>query len=840
MLEQNTKLNGMPADAKNTEMHGAYAFGDYRINLGTYELFTGDRAVAVEPQVFNLLSYLIAHRDRVVSKDELLDELWGHRYVSDTALSTQIKSVRKAVDDDGQRQAVIQTVRGRGFRFIAPVQELASEEPAPVTAEPTQPGASNLPRERTPLFGRDADVSVCLELIEHNRLVTLLGIGGTGKTRLAIRVGREATARFTDGVWFIDLIPLTSIESLETAIADVLGMSLAAEATRPQLIDALKDRDVLLVLDNCEHLREATADLVNDLLEYTANPRILATSRDPLNLIDEHQYFLNPLLTRVEAGVAPAVQLFAATASRHGVEVRPEQSGDAARICTQLDGLPLAIELAAAQLRHLTLEELGQRLHKRFEVLAGRERTVSGRQSNLLGVLEDTWQMLGEPEQALLRQLAIFPSRFTMTSVEELLSEIPDQQISAGISRLVDLGLIQRTESRGVWWRVLETVREFALRDLSDQDKAANANRHARWCLRKLGRFPDDQLDSLKQAEWCMNHYADLEAAEQCFTDTGALEEAYALCAGTGLMVQLDDGARAKDRLQRAEQYLAGAPSSYWKARLHAIAGLSAQANRLPELLNAHNEAYLALARAEGDPELLANALLMQSLTTGFIDPELAFAQLEEMIELGRTAGNDSLVESGNCYVAWQHVMGRDYARGRELAEALVARFDMAPSAIDNSAYNSIGIIITCTVVDEPGIAARWAKRIQEFPAVLSFWGIQNLLACVEASAGEHSTAAKRCLDIKARLNLAARDEFPDVLVSAILLSLRRAESAQAQRWLAAIRWSGVPIQMYHTIAIYRLLYEHLGFGDYDQDTSPTLDAIRPEVVDWLTVLSRT
>lgn len=823
-------------DASN-ELSGTYEFGNYRINLNTHELFAGDTAVAVEPQVFSLLIYLIQNRNRVVSKEELLDELWGHRYVSESALSTQIKSLRKAVGDDGQRQAVIKTSRGRGYQFVAALTS-QTEAVASVTKPPDAAASNNLPRERTPLFGRGLDVDRCLQILDKNRFVTILGIGGTGKTRLASRVGREATARFPDGVWFVDLIPLTSVESLETAVADVLGMALSAGATRPQVIDALRRRDLLLIFDNCEHLREAAADLINDLLEYTERPRILATSRDPLDLIDEHRFFLSPLATLATTGIAPAVELFMATALRHGVNLSPDRQRDIAQICNQLDGLPLAIELAAAQLRHLTLDELGARLHKRFEVLAGRERTASGRQGSLLGVLEDTWNMLDDRERALLSQLAVFPSRFNTTSVEELLTNTPRHEVSSGISRLVDLGLIQRTASQGIWWQVLETVRAFATQGLSSEEKNANAERHARWCLTKLGRFPDDQLDNLSQADWCLDHYSDLEAAEQFFGQSGKPELACAICTGTGLMVQLDDGARAKEKLERAEQYLAGTPPLYWQARLHGIAGLCAQANRLPDLLNEHNQSFVTLARELDDPELLANALLMQSLTTGFIDADLAQAQLDEMIELGKRAGNSSLVQSGKCYRAWQFVMNREYGRGRELAEELVDEFSAAPDAIDNPAYNAIGIIITCTVVDEPETATQWASRIKDFPAVLSFWGIQNLLASVEASASNFAGSAKRCLDIKARLNRAARDEFPDVLVTAILLALRRGETDRAQKWLAAARHSRVPIQMYHTIAIYRQLYEQMGFGNYTAENAPSLDAIRDDVKDWLTALS--
>jgi len=821
----------------NTEPAGAFEFGDHRVNLDTFELFLGETQLAVEPQVFSLLSYLIHNRDRLITKEELLDELWGHRYVSESALSTQIKSLRKVVGDDGQRQAVIQTVRGRGYRFVAPLKKQADSHPLPANSPGAQP-THNLPRERTPLFGRALDVEQCFQLIDQNRLVTILGIGGTGKTRLALRVGQEAIARFPDGIWLVDLIPLASIESLEIAVADLLGMTLAAGETRPQLINALHQKDLLLIFDNCEHLREATADLINDLLEYTERPQILATSRDPLDLIDEHRFFLNPLATRTGSGIPPAVELFMATARRHGVTLTADLQTDIAQICTRLDGLPLAIELAAAQLRHLTLDELGARLDKRFEVLAGRERSPSGRQSNLVGVLEDTWDMLSEAEQALLQQLTVFPSRFTMTSVEELFTDTSRDEISTGVSRLVDLGLIQRTSARGNWWRVLETVRAFAVQSQAENDRGLAAARHAHWVLSKLGRFPDDQLDNLSQAQWCLEHYPDLDAAERSFADTAELEHAYAICAGTGLMVQLDDGARAKQKLMRAERYLAEDPAPYWRARLHAIAGLSAQANRLPDLLYTHTQSYVGLARQLNDPELLANALLMQSLTTGFIDADQAQAQLTEMIELGERAANSSLVQSGNCYRAWQYVMSRDYQRGRELAQQLVDQFTAAPDSIDNPAYNATGIIITCTVVDEPETAARWAATITDFPAAISFWGIQNLLACVEASTSDFAASARRCLDIKVRLNRAARDEFPDVLVTAILLALRRGETDLAQKWLAVIRHSRVPIQMYHTIAIYRQLYEQLGFGDYTADNTPSLDAIRDSLEAWLVKLS--
>ncbi len=825
----------MAGQTIESERLGTFEFGggDYVANLDGYELTHRGEAVAIEPQVFALLAYLLRNNDRVVPKDELLDELWGHRYVSESALSTQIKSLRRVVGDDGARQDVIQTVRGRGFRFVA---DLGPAPPQPSPEPHTT--AHNLPRERTQLFGRDEDAARCRVLLEQNRLVTILGIGGTGKTRLGARVGRDSVPEYPDGVWFIDLIPITNIDALETAVADTLGLAPDAGATRPQLINALETRNTLLIFDNCEHVRKETADLLNDLLEYTRVPRFLATSRDPLDLPDEQRFFLDPLSTFSTEGDPPAVDLFRVTAERHGVNLALEDITSIQIVCEQLDGLPLAIELAAAQLRHLTLQELTTRLQQRFEVLAGRERGPSGRQTHLLGVLEDTWGMLSDAEQALLKQLAVYPRRFSMAGVERLLRDQPDADISLPMSRLVDLGLIQRTSAQGIWWRLLETVRMFCFERFSPEEQTANPRRHAEWSLEALGSFPDDQLDNLSQAEWCLDHYEDLVAAEQYFAENN-LNKAYAVCCGTGLMVQLDDGARAREKLLRAQSYLDEKPDKYWQARLHAIAGLCAQANRNPALLLQHTEAYLELARTLDDPSLLANALLMKSLTTGFVDPELAQRQLQEMIDIGTRIDNQSLVDSGDCYRAWQFAVARQYDEAKVVAREVVSRYEAHPDSIDNPAYNAIGVIITCTVVHDPEEAARWAARMDDFPAVTRFWGIENLIAGVEASNEDYAASAARCLAIKARLNRATRDEFPDILVTAALMSYRQNDLERTRNWLAAIRYSGIPIQMYHMIAIYRQLYESVGFGDYDEDSAPGLDDVRQGVNDWLISLSQ-
>ncbi len=814
------------SDPSSPLKSGSIQFGKFRVDLDALELFHRGAPVELEPRSFALLAYLACAPGRVVSREELLDELWGHRYVSDAALATQVKSLRRALGDDGRTQSIIRTVRGRGYRFVADLGTEAKRD----RTESSHPSLAlhNLPRERTPLFGRDEDVRACMAAVAGHRITTVLGIGGTGKTRLAARVGRDSVARFREGVWFVDLVPLASLDALEAGIARTIGLSLQPGATRPQLVRALEHRDLLLILDNCEHMREQTADLLDHLLEYTIGPRFLTTSRDPLGLADEFRFTLEPLSTASEDPLPPAVQLFRATAARHGVRDMAADPELTRGICARLDGLPLAIELAAAQLRHLSLAELAERLSRRFEVLSGRERSASGRQSNLLGVLEDTWAMLGAAETRLLGQLCVFPEQFRLTDAEEVAAAFPPH----AFSRLVDLALISRTSRAGAWWRILETVRLFVMERLGSAVMEEHARRHADWCIRRLGSFPDDQLENLSQAAWCFEHYADLETAEAFCRERGELESAVHLCCGVGLMIQLDHGGRARDRLGRALEYLESPPSPYWAARLHATAGLAGQANRSPAMLVQHSEAYLGLAGTLQDPVLEANALLMTSLSTVFVDADLAFAQLRRSIELGESLNNRAVVDAAECFRAWLLAVQRDYAGALRAARTIIDRYDAQPGAVDNPAYNAMGIVAVCTLLDQPSQAMGWIRRIEDFPAAPDFWGIRLLKACVLAVNQEFAPAAGVCLGVKEQLNRATRDEFPDMLVAAAVLAECLGARDLAQRWLRTIRDGGMPIQMYHTICLYRQMYRRIGFGA--DASGPSYEAVRPEVADWL------
>lgn len=814
------------SEASQTEQQ-LFQFDDFELDVTAFELRQSGELVPLEPQVFILLAYLVQHRDRLVTKDELLDELWGHRFVSESALATRIKVLRKAVGDDGKSQRVIKTTHGRGYRFVADLIESSSAPRLPKESSSPQHEEiqHNLPRERSPLFGRRDDLNALAAVLQQHRLVSILGIGGTGKTRLSIALGRMLLEYFPDGVWFIDLIPVTQGDAIDDAIANVTRLALNDGDARRQVVESFRDRRMLVILDNCEHIKEEVAGALDYFLDHTDAPRFLLTSRDPVNLIDERRYFLEPLSCVSGRDVSPAAQLFVSTAERHGVRQMSIDVGLVENICRQLDGLPLAIELAAAQLRHLSVEELSKRLDRRFQVLNGRHSVQAEHQSNLSAVLEDTWKLLNETEQRLLMQLAAFPGQFTMADVEELLSDEELDGLPMAMSRLVELCLLSR--GAGSLWRLLETVREFA-RNLQDPvSRRESAKRHADWCIRKLGKYPDDHLNNLSQAAWCLEHYDDLKAAEEFLVETDRLEDAMFICCAPGLMIQLDDGARSRHQLERSRLYLDMQPSKYWQAKLHAMAGLSGQGIRAPKILSEHTASYSALAQELDDPLLLANALIMRSLTAVFEDGDRALGMIDEAITLSEKAGSDSNAQSARSFRAWHLAVLKRYDEAVSEARGLIE----AGCASDNPILNATNTIITCLALNKGDEAQRWIDTLSSFPAVADFWVVQLLRACAGASTGNTADSANMNLIVGAKLRRAGKDEFPETAIPACVIAYHEGESDMVRRWLTVIRNSRRTIQTYHMIIIYRQLYAELGF---DEDAGDDVDAIKSEIADFL------
>ncbi|MGW1028236.1 ATP-binding protein [Streptomyces sp. NPDC002577] len=353
-------------------------------------------------------------------------------------------------------------------------------------AERTSPvGAGNLPAAVTSFVGRRQEIGEVRGLLGAARLVTLTGVGGVGKTRLAIETGAEASTAFGDGVWLVDLAAVRQPELVAQAVVTALGIP--DQSTKPpveQLIDHLARRQALILLDNCEHLVDACAVLTDRLLRGCARVRVLATSRQVLGIVGEHVYQVPPLSVPdpdtpppVEAlGQYESVRLLVdrATAIRPGFAVSDANRVAVARLCARLDGIPLAVELAASRLRSLPLSEVVDRLEDRFALLTGGSRAALPRQRTLRALIDWSHELCSAEERLLWARLSVFAGGFDLAAAEGVCADdaLPRTKIVDLVDHLVGQSVVQAVERDGqVRYRMLETIREYGWDLLAASDE---------------------------------------------------------------------------------------------------------------------------------------------------------------------------------------------------------------------------------------------------------------------------------------------------------------------------------------------------------------------------------
>jgi predicted ATPase/class 3 adenylate cyclase/DNA-binding CsgD family transcriptional regulator len=330
-----------------------------------------------------------------------------------------------------------------------------------------------LPAQLTSFVGRSLQMDELRPVIVGNRLVTLTGAGGAGKTRLAIEVAGQMTSDFSDGIWYADLAPITHPVVVPIAVARAFGLpDQPGRSITDTLHSFVRDRQLLLVLDNCEHLLEASAALVGDMLAACPNVTILATSREPLSVPGEVSWQVPSLSLADEA-----VELFGdrARRARPDFVVNAGNTDTVTEICRRLDGMPLAIELAAARVRSLSLDEIVDSLHDRFRLLTGGARTAVRRQQTLRASVDWSHALLTEPERVLFRRLAVFMGGFDLDAAQAVAggTDVERFQVLDQLSLLVDKSLVIAENSSGrTRYRLLETVRQYALEKLGESDEA--------------------------------------------------------------------------------------------------------------------------------------------------------------------------------------------------------------------------------------------------------------------------------------------------------------------------------------------------------------------------------
>ena len=481
-----------------------YASDECEIDLTRRELRVRGAPAPVGGRAFEIMELLVRSAGELVTKNELMERVWPGAIVLDNTIQVHIASVRRAL---GSYKALLKTESGRGYRLLGTWTTRGSgsgrvspgSQPLP---RPDEARADNLPVIVTTLIGREATLRTVRDLISAYRIVTLTGPAGIGKTTLAIEAARGILGEFNGGGWLVELAPLSGAGLVPSTVAGILGLRLIGGANSAEAVArAIGDANLLLILDNCEHVIDAAAELAETIVRFCPYASVLATSREVLRIHGEQVYRVPPLDVPDVGQQDPehimrrgAVKLLVSrtAALDSSSSPAPDDIPAIAAICRQLDGIPLAIEFAAARAAALGFRQVAAGLNDRFRLLTSGRRTALPRHRTLRAALDWSYELLLPEEQRLLRHLAIFPGGFTFDAAQAVVArEATHDSILDGISSLVTKSLLMADEGASLpRWRLLETTRAYGLAKLHETgEAAATARRQAEFCLTLFAPF---------------------------------------------------------------------------------------------------------------------------------------------------------------------------------------------------------------------------------------------------------------------------------------------------------------------------------------------------------------
>ena len=470
----------------------AIAFRRFRIFPGERRFLADGRPVNLRPRAFDLLLTLVKAAGSVVSRDVLVERVWQNRQVTENNLQVQIAGLRNALGDD---RDLIRTVAGRGYQFIGGVELLgstaAAESSMPVVDMPLAPrdaARTNLPEAVSELIGRKAELEGILALARTHRLVTLIGAGGIGKTRLAFEAARHLQPDFADGVWIAEMSAVSDPAQVPQALAAAIGIPAHAAGNVEKLALSIGARRMLIVLDTCEHVIDMAAAMAEALLHRCPGVQVIATSREPLGAYDEWVYRIGPLggpaTDETGLGGAEAVLLFVARARAINVDFSAEPAAMAAiaAICCKLDGIPLAIELAATRAATLGVHALANRPDDHLQLLTCGRRTALPRHQTLRATLDWSYRLLSAAESVVLRRLALCAGDFDLGEAREIAAEAgltPAQAIEALVNLVAKSLVAAKTADGKTSYRLADITRAYALEKLvTGSECEANSRLH--------------------------------------------------------------------------------------------------------------------------------------------------------------------------------------------------------------------------------------------------------------------------------------------------------------------------------------------------------------------------
>ena len=488
-----------------------HRFDRIEVRPAQRELLVDGQPAAVGARAFDLLLALIEHRDRVVSKNELLDLVWPGLVVEENNLQVQVSSLRKLLGPKA-----IATVPGRGYRFTFEGETMARPAAAPQAT--TTPRTPALPQRPQPIVGRDEDLVALLSLLDGHTLVTLVGPGGIGKTTLAHGAARARATTWADGCTWVELAALTDGKLIPGSIAQALDLQLDPhhDATTA-LVTAIKPMKLLLVLDNAEHLAEAVARIAVAVMREAPGVRLLVTSQSPLRVQGEQLLRLEALATPSagctldEASQYGAVALFTerARAADRRFALSDENLPHVLEICRRLDGLPLALELAAARVRPLGVRGVAERLDDRFKLLAGGSRSAPTRQQTLQAALKWSLALLPEGERQLYLKLGVFAGGFTLALASDVLAAngLDEWALIDALARLAEHSLVSVSGGEVPRYGLSETALAYAR---SEAGASLPRERHVDAMRRFFDAAPTDWLH-MTDTDWLARYEPELD-----------------------------------------------------------------------------------------------------------------------------------------------------------------------------------------------------------------------------------------------------------------------------------------------------------------------------------------
>src|SRR6202007_3242666 len=445
------------SDHRNPEPKDVLVSGPFSLLTAERLLKKGDEPVPLGDRALDILIALAERPGEVVTRKDLISAAWPDVTVEEANLRFQMAGLRKALGDGRDGARYISNISGRGYCFVAPVTRLTTASRVPVTAIAATERVQGLPPRPARMVGRDDTVRSLAQQLQMWRFVSIVGPGGIGKTTVAISVAHRLIDGFHDAVFFIDLAALTDPQLVPTAVASALGFAVQTQDPVVSLLAFIGDRKILLVLDNCEHVIGVAAALAERVVSETPQTHVLATSREALHVEGEHVHLLYSLdcppedvgSTAMEVLKYPAVQLFMerAAASGYGAELRDIDAPIVARSCRRLDGIALAIELAARRVGSLGIRGVAELLDNRFGLLWQGRRTALPRHETLNAMLDWSYSLLSEREKVVLCRLSVFVGNFTLQAAGSVASEteVDEADVIDAVTRLVAKSLISAT-----------------------------------------------------------------------------------------------------------------------------------------------------------------------------------------------------------------------------------------------------------------------------------------------------------------------------------------------------------------------------------------------------------